>query len=409
MNSNRSAKHSNNHKTSLLILLIVLLYIGLSILLPIRALSATNSSNQLTITTPPNNLPWPIKAEAAVGLSNGTILVSHGQQTPKPTASVAKLITALAVLKKYPLNIGQSGPTITINSTYYGYYTKYLAGQGSIVPVYLGEKLTEYQMLEAMLIPSGDNIADSLAAWAYGSLANYDHFANNYVKQLGLDQTTVAGDASGYLPTTTSTANNLIKLGSYIMANPVLVSINKMATVDVPNVGIMKNYDSLLGEDGIIGIKTGNSNQAGGVFLGAAQTTVNNRPVTLLTAVMGASGLNEALSDTVPLVISLENDFAQTTLVSAGEVLGEFKEPWGGIIQIKAKNNMTVYALKGQSIKTTIHINSLTIPSKAGTLIGTITSQANEFNSQKTDDLVLGQSTTRPSITWRLLNPTKVF
>jgi len=407
--NNRAPKRHKNHIGSLLILLIFILYIGLSIFLPISAISATNSSSQLKITTPPNNLPWPAKAEAAVGLGNGTILISHGQQIPKPTASVAKLITALAVLKKYPLSLGESGPTITINSTYYSYYTKYIAGQGSIVPVYLGEKLTEYQMLEAMLIPSGDNIADSLAAWAYGSLANYDQFANNYVKQLGLDQTTVAGDASGYLPTTTSTANDLIKLGGYVMANPVLVSINKMSTVDIPNVGIMRNYDSLLGEDGIIGIKTGNSNQAGGVFLGAAQTKVNNREVTIITAVMGASGLTEALTDTVPLVISLENDFAMTTLISAGEVLGEFKQPWGGIVQVKAKNNLVVYALKGQSITTTINIKPLHIPSQAGTIIGTITSRANQFNRQKTDEIVLGQSTTQPSIVWRLLHPTKIF
>jgi serine-type D-Ala-D-Ala carboxypeptidase (penicillin-binding protein 5/6) len=39
----------------------------------------------------------------------------------------------------------------------------------SVVRVAAGEKLTERQALEAMLIPSGNNIASMLASWGAGS------------------------------------------------------------------------------------------------------------------------------------------------------------------------------------------------------------------------------------------------
>lgn len=403
---NKKLKHTKRHViSSAVIVIVTFLYVGLCLTLPIKALDAPQTNSKLTITTPPSNLPWPTHGEAAVGFGNGTVIQTHGQQIPVPTASVAKLITALAVLKKYPLAIGQQGPIITIDATDYGFYTRYVAEQGSVVPVFSGERLSEYQMLEAMLVPSGDNIADSLARWAYGSVSNYDTFATNYVKQLGLNDTHVGGDASGYSPDTTSTADNLIKLGGLVMKNPVLTQIVGMKKVDVPSVGVIQNYDNIIGTDGIIGIKTGNSNQAGGVFLGAAKTEVNHQSVTVLTAIMGVSSLPQALSDTVPLVISLENDFAQTILVSKGEVLGEFRQPWGGNIQIAAQNNLVVYALQGQAEPVNLHLSPLKIPANSGLVIGSISTSINKLNPSVTEPVVTLQSTSSPTWEWRLFHP----
>ncbi len=395
--------------SAIVIILIIVVYVGLSLTLPIKALVANQANSTLQITTPASNLPWPSSGEAAVGFGNGIVTQSHGLQKPLPMASTAKLITALAVLKKYPLSINQQGPMITLGPTDYQIYTNYIAGQGSVVPVYSGEQLTEYQMLEAMLVPSGDNIADSLARWAYGSVSKYDSFANNYVKQLGLDSTHIGGDASGYSPASTTTADNLVKLGGIVMQNPVLAQIVGMKSVDVPNVGVMQNYDNIIGTAGIIGIKTGNSNQAGGVFLGAAKTQVNHQSVTVFTAIMDVPGLTQALTDTVPLMISLENSFAQTILISKGEILGEFKQPWGGNVQIAAQNNLVVDALQGQSVTVKLHLNPLKIPTNKQSLIGSISTPANQFNASQSQPVITLESTSQPSWQWRLLHPSKIF
>ncbi len=374
-------------------------------MLPLKALSARGQSSSIKITTPKGNLPWPKYGEAAVGLAGSGIVETHGQQTPRPTASVAKLITALSVLKKYPLAIGQQGPTITLDATDYSIYLNYVNEQGSVVPIYSGETLSEYQMLEAMLIPSGNNIADALARWAYGSISSYDSFANSFVRQLGMDHTTVGGDASGFSPLTTSTAGDLIILGENVMNNPVLKQIVNMKSVDVPNVGVMHNYDNILGLDNIIGIKTGNSNQAGGVFLSAATNKVNSKNVTVLTAIMGAPDLSASLSDTVPLVVSLENDFAQTVLINKGEVLGEFKQPWGGLVQISAGGNLSTFILQGQSALVKVNLNSLKVPARAGAVVGNISVNANQLSGGQSEPLITANAATPPSLEYRLLHP----
>lgn len=388
------------------ILILALIYGGLCIFLPLRPLPSNVSSSTLKITTTEPSLIWPSYGEAAVGLNGSPELTqAHGTQTPLPTASVAKLITALAVLSKYPLNPGQQGPTISLDATDYGYYSAYLAEQGSVVPVYNGEQLSEYQMLEAMLVPSGNNIADSLARWAFGSLANYDSYANLMVKQLGMDNTHVAGDASGFLPTTTSTAGDLIILGSHVMANPLLKQIVGSKSVNVPNVGVLNNYDNILGVDGIIGIKTGNTNQAGGVFLGASSAILNGRSVTLLTSVMGASNLTSALNDTLPLVISLEHSFNKTIIINKGTVLGEYRQPWGGIVQIAAKTNLSLFILQGQPVTAKLSMHDLNLPSLASSTAGRVSTSADQFNQAQSIPVITLQPTTKPSLIWRLEHP----
>lgn len=394
---------------TLVIVALAVIYAGLVLVLPVKALSSPQASSTLAITTPPSNLPWPQNSESAVGIVGSGVIATHGPQTPRAIASNAKLITALAVLKKYPLVLGQQGPMITLGSTDYAIYTKYISEQGSVVPVYNGEQLSEYQMLEAMLVPSGDNIADSLARWAFGSISSYINYANELVKQLGLNNTHVGGDASGLSPDTTSTASNLIMLGADAMANPVIAQIVAMKSVDVPNVGVMNNYDTILGTDGIVGIKTGNSNQAGGIFLGAADSSVNGHPVTILTAVMGAPSLNQALSDSVPLVISLENDFNETVLINKGEVVGEYREPWGGYVQILAGSNLDTYVIQGQTVKVKLSLKALAVPSVVGSSVGTATSNSSEFSPAVSIPLVTEQGTTEPSLIWRLSNPGAIF
>lgn len=394
---------------SLGLVVFILLYVALCILLPLPALKSNVSDITLKLKVPAANLPWPSFGEAAVGMVGLGVTQTYGLQTPLPTASVAKLITALAVLTKYPLAPGQQGPLITIDSTDYGYYSSYIAEQGSVVPVYVGEQLSEYQMLQAMLVPSGNNIADSLARWAYGSIANYISFANSFVQHLGMANTTVGGDASGFLPQTTSTASNLIILGNKVMASPLLSRIVSSKTVDIPNVGTLKNYDNILGVNGIVGIKTGNSNQDGGVFLSASETTINDRMITLLTAVMGAPTLNRALNDSIPLVIAVQNSITKSVLLSKNVVLGEYKQPWGGTVQFASKTNLSLLTLLGQTINAKLSVKQLNVPSASGALAGSINIPADQFNRAQTLPVITLQQTSKPTIAWRLMHPGSIF
>jgi D-alanyl-D-alanine carboxypeptidase len=55
-------------------------------------------------------LPWPSKGEAAMDVDGLGTLGSSGSQTPTPTASVAKVMTAYVFLTDHALPEGGDGP-----------------------------------------------------------------------------------------------------------------------------------------------------------------------------------------------------------------------------------------------------------------------------------------------------------
>lgn len=351
-------------------------------------------------------LPWPDYGEAAVGAVGFGTLASHGKQTPLPTASVAKTLTALAVLKKKPLQLGQSGPAITINAADVQFYRSYVAKDGSVVPVNYGEKISEYQALQGLLLASGNNLADTLAIWAFGSLPAYTDYANQLARDMGLHDTHIA-DASGFAPATVSTASDLVVLGEAVLKNPVLKQIVGQHQANIPVAGTIHNVNWLLGQDGISGIKTGNTDEAGGVFLAAGTYPVadSHRKVTIVVAVMGGAHLKQAMNDSVPLMKAAQTNFSEQPVVAAGDVVGYYNTPWGSSANIVATANLTSFIWKGTAPKLQLKLNPQQPPAAAGTTVGTLTLAAATDTKAQTVPVALQHPLDTPSWRWRLLHP----
>lgn len=105
------------------------------------------------------SLPWPSEGQAAVTVEGLGNLGTSGEEKPVPIASVTKIMTAYVILADHPLNGGESGPLITVDRAAAEEST---SADESTVPVREGQRFTERQLLEMMLIPSGNNIAPLL-------------------------------------------------------------------------------------------------------------------------------------------------------------------------------------------------------------------------------------------------------
>lgn len=325
---------------------------------PLPVLQATQVYNR-TIAAQAVHLQWPNFGQAALATSDDQVLAATPRQTPLATASIAKVITALCVLEKYPLQPTQSGPTLTLTSADVNLYTDYLGKDGSVVPVQAGEQLSEYQLLEGMLLPSGNNLADTAAIWAYGSLEDYHSFANQFLATHGLTDTHVAVDASGYDGATISTASDLARLGQLATAQPVLMEIVSKDSADLPVAGRVYNYNWTLGEQGIIGIKTGNNDQDLGAFLFAARWHIGGKTITLTGAVMGAGSLQQALQSTLPLLASARQNFTVITAVSKGQSLAVYHAPWGTSARAVAGKAVSFVRWNGYPVTVSTDLNVL--------------------------------------------------
>lgn len=234
---------------------------------------------------------WPQNVTAAaIGAVGYGVIAAHGSQQPRPIASIAKVITALSLLEKYPLKPGESGPSIPITAEDEQRYRDYIAQNGSVVPVKIGVSISLHDALEAMMLPSANNVADTTAVWAFGSLQNYTNFANTMLQRKGLRHTTIAGDASGLNPGTTSTPADLIALAELALQNPVLAAIAGQASAVVPFAGTVPNYNRLVTQYSYTGIKPGDSNEAGVTLLFSDKHTFNGKEIHLTGVILGGDG-----------------------------------------------------------------------------------------------------------------------
>jgi D-alanyl-D-alanine carboxypeptidase (penicillin-binding protein 5/6) len=316
-------------------------------------------------------LQWPATGQAAIAADGYDLLAGYSSDTPVATASIAKVITALCILQKYPLSVGQTGPTLTFTKQDAAFYQYQLQHNGSSVAVYEGEQMTEYEALEAMLIPSANNIADSLASWAFGNLDNYALYANTYVLQHGLVKTHVGIDASGLDPSTVSTAADLAKIGLLARSEPVIMSIVAKESTTIPNVGVVHNYNKTLGVNGINGLKTGNNDQNRGALLFTADLKVADKTIAISGVVLSQSSLQNALTASTQLVGSIAANFEWYTYVEEGQIIGTASVAWGGSVPVRAAETAQLLRWRGDAVTTrqTVHATTADKPASIGALL----------------------------------------
>lgn len=347
------------------------------------------------------SLQWPTTGQAAIGAVGYGVLASNGAASAVPTASIAKLITALAVLSVKPLATGEQGPSLLMTQADVNIYNAYVALGGSVAKVTVGETISEYKVLQAILLPSANNLADSLAVWAFGSLTAYRSYANQMLASDGLTNTLVGSDASGFSPDTTSTASDLVRLGELAVSNSAISGIASQSTATIPVAGVIKNVNWLLGTKGINGLKTGNSDQAGGAFLFSANYAVSpDRNITIIGVVLKAANLSQAMNSAAVLLTSAQAAFTSTTAVSAGQVIASYQAPWGNSVSAVATKAVTTLAWQGVIIdKPIIKLDNLKVPITQGSTVGSIQLSSSTVSSSP---ITLQQTIAKPSIWWRL-------
>jgi D-alanyl-D-alanine carboxypeptidase (penicillin-binding protein 5/6) len=230
---------------------------------------------------------WPAHGQAAVQIGPST--QAGPNQHPAPIASVAKVMTAYLVLRDHPLGPGEEGPTIVLTGDDVADTERRRGQEESVVSVADGELLTERQALQAMLIPSANNIAAVLARWDAGSTDRFVSRMNATARSLGMTRTRYT-DPSGYDDATVSTAADQVRIVARALRLPAFASIVAMPTATIPVAGTVQNTNTLLGRDGFVGVKTGSDDAAGGCFAFRAIRFLDGKRTTITGVVLGQPG-----------------------------------------------------------------------------------------------------------------------
>ena len=175
-----------------------------------------------------------------------------------PPDSTTKIMTALFALKSY-----DPSQIVTIKNPY---------SVGATIGLVEGEQISIEKLLYGLLLPSGNDAAMALAdAYPQGQ----DQFIkqmNLLAHQLNLQDTQFANPSGLDHPDHYSTAQDLVTLSKIAMTHELFQQIvaTKKAIVksqDESITHVLVNRNELLGEMGVIGIKTGYTLTAGEVLV----------------------------------------------------------------------------------------------------------------------------------------------
>nr|WP_269809892.1 hypothetical protein [Kineosporia rhizophila] len=239
-----------------------------------------------------------------------------------PIASITKVMTAYTILEEHPLRAGAKGPKIKITKADVSAYTRLKKEGASVVKVKAGNRLTQRQALQGLLIASGGNLAETLARWDAGSTGAFIDKMNQNARELGLDSTSFA-DVTGVNEQSRSSAEDLLDLAQAAMKMPAFREVVRQSGAKIPQ-NKLKSTNKLLGANGVIGIKTGTTFAAGGCLLFAATDVVGGKTRTIYGVMLGARGdaySANAQKFSKNMVVSTRKALREVTLLKPGKAL----------------------------------------------------------------------------------------
>ena len=218
------------------------------------------------------------KASYSVDLISNEVLTSKDADERLQVASLTKLMTAYVILKNEP----------DLNKEF---VVPVLAGQvgDSVMGLTTGDRLTVRDLLAGLLMNSGSDAAQTLAANDAGSVTAFVAKMNEAATSLGFTNTHFANpvgwdDAANY-----SSAKDLTELARILIRNQTFAEIvstkTKTITTTAGRVIQLATTNQLLYNPGYIGIKTGNTNEAGECLI----SLYKDGKTEMLTTVIGSS------------------------------------------------------------------------------------------------------------------------
>lgn len=378
-------------------------YVGGTLLAPLDHVAPTVQSAPVEIApAPAATVTWPGTGSASVAVQSMTPLASTTERDE--IASITKVATVSMVLEKLPLKVGEQGPSFSFTRADQREFWKYRRQNQSSLDVPVGGSLTEYQMLQGVLLGSANNYIDRLARELWGSDHAFADAATRWLQSKGLDGISL-DTPSGFDKNNVASPEALLRLGELAMRNPVFAQIVGTRTAEIPGVGTVTNTNQMLDDPGVIGVKTGTLSHWN--LLTAKEVAVHGTTVRLFASVLGQNSNKDRLAVTRSLLAQVEKSLSdQPVAVPKGTVVGTVDTEWGAKSDIVTDADARVVLWNGATATATTTLQ-LGASTKAGAKAGSLEAKG-PVNVAKTS-VSLAKEIPAPSAWWRLTHPLALF
>lgn len=338
---------------------------ALAALLALAALVLAPAAAHARVAPPP---PLAAPAAAVLESSTATPLFGRAADQRRLIASTTKMMTALVAVSSTRLDRVCTAPP-------------YAAGPLEVtIGLRPGERMRVSDLLRAMLLPSANDAAATLAACVGGSRAAFVARMNARARQLGLRRTHFSTPVGLDTPGNYSTPDDLARLAIAVRGDPFLrhtVAARRAVLHSGDRLLVVVNRNALVREvPWVYGVKTGHMSTAGWIL--AASGTQGG--VTYVATVLGDPSEGGAAADALALLKWAFASFRVQTPVRRGAVYARpaVKLEPGRRVDVVAERSVRLVLARDARVRLAVAVpRELAGPLPARHVVGSVTVRAN--------------------------------
>ena len=304
------------------------------------------------------------RAAIVIDARDGTVMFAKHPDAERAIASTTKLMTALLALEK-------AKPSDVFTAPDYN-----AMPAESRINLREGERMTVHDLLEALLLESANDAAETLAEGVSGSRGAFVEEMNARAAELGLEHTSYANpiglDESGNY----SSARDLANLARVLLQRPRFARIVDMPAAELESgvrPRVVENRNDLIADyPWVSGVKTGYTANAGNVLVGAAEGPGGAR---VISVVLGEPTEAARNSETLALLGWGLTRFQRVRVLDPRRMVAQADiEYRDGTARLVPRRGAVVTIRKGQHVRRRANApDEVKGPLDAGARVGTVT------------------------------------
>ncbi|WBB30737.1 D-alanyl-D-alanine carboxypeptidase family protein [Parvimonas micra] len=303
---------------------------------------------------------------------SGALFVAENIDEPLSIASISKLMTYYLVKEKIAegkLKM-EDKVKISINAS---------REEGSSLNLKAGEQISIKDLLDGLMVVSGNDSAVALAEVVAESESKFVTMMNEKAKELGLQNATFT-NASGLTKNgqdNKMSTRDIFTLSKAIIEKyPEVLEYAKTTVLEQPSRNFKKESTiPLVGQvEGVDGLKTGHTDEAGYCLVSTMKIKKGETEFRVISVLMGAKTKADRAQYMKDMLNYAKQNIETRKIVDSEKFVKkvETKSASQGFIELVPKENLERASMKGINYETEVTVDDVKLPLKKGDKVGEI-------------------------------------
>ena len=303
---------------------------------------------------------------------SGALFVAENIDEPLSIASISKLMTYYLVKEKIAegkLKM-EDKVKVSINAS---------REEGSSLNLKAGEQISIKDLLDGLMVVSGNDSAVALAEVVAESESKFVTMMNEKAKELGLQNATFT-NASGLTKNgqdNKMSTRDIFTLSKAIIEKyPEVLEYAKTTVLEQPSRNFKKESTiPLVGQvEGVDGLKTGHTDEAGYCLVSTMKIKKGETEFRVISVLMGAKTKADRAQYMKDMLNYAKQNIETRKIVDSEKFVKkvETKSASQGFIELVPKENLERASMKGINYETEVTVDDVKLPLKKGDKVGEI-------------------------------------